>query len=537
MLFSREPAHTDAAGKSATSGAIRPPSRIYSGAVETREGMCCTMRRWRAIRWFGATLAVMPVGCASVRGHLALEDGRYEDAVAAYDEALRQRSNHAPQRWFEKRQRARHAYVNERLRRIAALRRDGSHREATRTLEELLVRVGSWEVSEAASSAIERQIRVAAEDDHRRTRRALHEHGPLTAERSLPPAAMLLARGPYAEERRTVLREIAEAGAERCATASEVARARPFLASVARAYCEHFGAPLPEQLARPGACAGVEFTGVIAGETLGERGTMRLALTRAYAASPWVDPLAHCTHRVHVQGTRSDQTTTQKIRVAEKWTERVPYAATEMVSVAYTTSEHYTAMEAHTTYQSYSYSCGSHPPRTCTGSRPHTQYRSVPRTRSVTRHRMEPRTVTRYRDVPRVFEFEAEEVVHLYNAAGTIAFEGGGAAATWKFEERAVALNHDVVFAPAGIAPSRAPPPSRPAMFAREVDKAASDFASAMAEEFRRRHCEGVSSFDTDSAAACLLAAPATLPREAAAVLAEVFAGDVDEVAKLLAGR
>ena len=97
--------------------------------------------------------------------------------------------------------------------------------------------------------------------------------------------------------------------------------------------------------------------------------------------------------------------------------ERVPHQVSRMET------EYYSVQVPYTAYESQSYSCGDHKShRTCTRSHSVTRYRTDHRTRFVTRshteYRNQTRTVTRYRDVPRVFTLHRRAATGRLRAGG-----------------------------------------------------------------------------------------------------------------------
>jgi hypothetical protein len=212
------------------------------------------------------------------------------------------------------------------------------------------------------------------------------------------------------------------------------------------------------------------------------------------------------------------------------WIEHIPYQATESYQQAYTAYESHLVQVPYTTYQSYTYSCGSGTMyRTCTGSRAVTSYRSESQMRPVTRYRTATRTVTRYRQEPRLFHYEAERVTGEYEsdlAVRVQLFEGAPLDVRLVQTQKQHGMKHDVVFEPAGVRPARPNLVSPEGWLREQADLFKNELVATLNKQWRARYCVATR-YSTEEAARCAYGArPA--PPEAVQVLAGIFGGDAE---------
>lgn len=307
----------------------------------------------------------------------------------------------------------------------------------------------------------------------------------------------------------------------------------PFLTSLLLPYCEWFGAPVPAPPAL-GLASGVDVAVTIEGLAEPQIKAAQTAVAAAFLESPWYDPATPRQLRGLVSGLNEYRFTARPERLSADWTETIPYLATETYQESYTDYEHYTQQVPYTVHRTETYSCGSFKEhRTCTRSVPSTQYRMESRTRPVTKYRTATRTVTRYRDEPRVHYYNATRRSGDYEARWLtqLELELIPGATPFLFTEQAkvsqYGYDHDEVFEAAGVTPGRANLMTPDRWF----DYVRGDLASKLGEQLSMKwqvsFCQ-LPSYSLETAARC--ARGSVPPPEARAALRQLFGDEVDLV-------
>jgi hypothetical protein len=306
-------------------------------------------------------------------------------------------------------------------------------------------------------------------------------------------------------------------------------------------YCAHWGVRLEERPAPPDLRAGLVVAGTVDGETDQEVARLRAALAAGFEDSVWFDARASGTARAALGGRIAVTFGAHPITLKKNWTEQVPYnewvTTSEPFQEAYDETETYTEQVPYIEYRTVSQPCGD---TTCTESVPETCYRSETRTRVVTRYRTAYRDTTRletrWRDEPRVFEYQATQRPGHYVAAVRVHIDGGvpEVLATATDDTTSSGIEHDVTFAPAGVHPEHADLVGRDLYIRTEEDVLRTRFVRALDDSFRRVHCSA-SSYTLEEAAACAYLDPRGAPPAVRAALREELGDEEPLVVQLLA--
>ena len=476
------------------------------------------MSWWRG--WLALlVLAGAVAGCAALRrrGDDAFERRSYAEAAEYYDQALSEDPKDDKAR--AGRARARDAALTELVGQAHELRAHGRASEARDRLARFFRLRRNWimPTPPALVADVEREAAAAAIEIGESIRPLLAADAPLAAEAALTGARSVVDEPELVAARRKLHADIAAAGRKRCDhyLTDPLAGDSAYWAWLVARYCAHFGNQVPTP-PLPDLAGGIQLGGSIAGLSPSSSATVATRLQAALAGTPWHAPGADARVAADMRGVYKVSYQSAPVSIEAPWTERVAY--TQLVServphqVSRMETEHYSVQVPYTSYESQSYSCGdlkSH--RTCTRSHSVTRYRTDYRTRSVTRwhteYRNELRTVTRHRDVPRVFRYTAEQHQGSFALASalTVSLPPDGAPLEVPLARREVvtALSHDVSFEAAGVEPRQARLPSADEWLQANVDPVVAQVKQDLRQAWQERFCRR-DQFTVEEAARCL---------------------------------
>ncbi len=307
----------------------------------------------------------------------------------------------------------------------------------------------------------------------------------------------------------------------------------PFLASLLASYCTMLRAPIPSAIDL-GLAGSLQMKISVDGASDAQISTAQNALAMSFVESAWYDPTSHHQLSGTISGTSTLSFTAREVQLFAPWSRLEAYRASETYQESYTEYERYTERVTRTVYRSESYSCGTYQsPRTCTRSVPSTQYDTQYRTRPVTKYRTATRLVTRYRNVLQHHKYAATLKSGRYSARWQIDIDlrplPGGSQLSFPVSA-AIAQHghdHDITFAAAKLAPSRANLMTAPQWF----DYVAARLADKIHEELERHwqtsFCR-LPSYTAETAARCVHGAAS--PTAARLALTRIFGGDTDLV-------
>jgi hypothetical protein len=169
-----------------------------------------------------------------------------------------------------------------------------------------------------------------------------------------------------------------------------------------------------------------------------------------------------------------------------------------------------------------------------------TRYRDEQRSRDVRKVRTEYRTrtrqVTRYRDEPRIFRYQATKLDGRYQATFFISIDVGSGIrpieARGSAEDARSAYDHDVEFAPAGVHPEHTDLPSDLWWRQQQRSRVHDTVLASLDRSWTQSFCnEGVSAIE--EAARCARVRPKPAPAAVRAQIAALISDDPDAVLTL----
>jgi hypothetical protein len=445
-------------------------------------------------------------GPERTRADRLAHDGAYEDAAALYARLVDEQPGDRGLRTLRDRAQAR---AVERLTREAQEARlaHGQPSEAAEALGhaiELRRRYrhqdGGGDGSQFLSFPLDAEVQAFG-TELRAALGRLAERAPLRAVESRRAEDAVLRQPELQPVRLEIDRAIDAAAGKACTRLRGASRpSQLYLGALISRYCQRFGLALDDAPVPPDLRGSLAVDGAPNGVEAADVAWLRDRLDDWFARTAWHSPRTRRAAVARLRGSVDVRFTTEHITVDAPWTEQVPYSATESYQESYTDTE--MRSELVTTYESYSYPCGT---STCTGSRPvsHTELRSYP----VTRYRTATRTVTRYRPEPRLFQYPADRVTGEYASTLRVKIELADGeppvAVRIDHADKRSGLRHDVTFAPAGVAPSQprlATASDWVRVQAVELEQA---FRDALEARWRERFC-AAEDYSPEEAARCL---------------------------------
>jgi hypothetical protein len=328
-------------------------------------------------------------------------------------------------------------------------------------------------------------------------RKRISAKTPLTAEALRAEHKSLLDELPSLAS--AVDREIADLRRDGCQRVRERSTT-PYLAHLASRYCTRLGLPFVAP-ATPELRSTLALDTDVGGVPRDDRDWLHDRFADWFARTAWFARDAKKPAVAWLRGSSHAEFETHAEQLDAPWIEQVPYQTTETYQEAYSTTEMQSQLV--TTYESYSYPCGS---STCTGSRPnsHTEMRSVP----VTRYRTATRTVTRYRPEPRVFHYRADRTTGSYETLLKVRVELSEKEPALSFEHKRTGkqsgLHHDVSFPQAGVQPSVPQVASASGWLRAQADELERRLVDELNARWRTRFCG--TKLDAEAAAKCVRA-------------------------------
>jgi hypothetical protein len=302
-------------------------------------------------------------------------------------------------------------------------------------------------------------------------------------------------------------------------------------------YCAHWGVTIVAP-PRPALFAGLRVDGDLAGASAAQVARVTAALEGALRASAWYAPDGAGPLAATLRGALAVAFGSRAVTRRAAWVERVPYTEDETHEESYQEpyddTESYTESVPHTEYRSESRRCGD---TTCTEQVVVTVDATELKTRTVTRYRTAWRSVTtpvtRFRDEPRTFTYEATARTGTYASALEVALPAIAVAARAEARFTEEGVEHDVTFGPAGVAPARAHLTTLDGLAARAGDDLRDELRRRLDEAYAARFC-AADDDSRDAAAACAYLDLPSAPPAVHAILRAAFGGDEADLAPLL---
>ncbi len=293
----------------------------------------------------------------------------------------------------------------------------------------------------------------------------------------------------------------------------------PYLTNVLARYCLHFDAPGPPVPKLPDAVGGVRTSVDVARMGPGANGELAGALESALAASPWWAEGGPKAAELSVRGSTDFNENRRTMMLSAPWEESVPY--TEQVKKTVEESVPVTECEA---YEE---------------SDPSTPGHKVSRLREVTKSKTKTREVyveeTRYRNVPRSFDYQALVIERRASYSAKALLSVGADAVAASGQEAAdhrSGYQHDVTFEPAGVRPQR--PQFIPVedWYRGNQNALVGRFRESLFESYRAKFCS-VASPSLEEAARCARAGEG-VAKESLQSLVPLLGEDAFEVPRVV---
>ncbi|WP_238539880.1 hypothetical protein [Corallococcus macrosporus] len=280
-------------------------------------------------------------------------------------------------------------------------------------------------------------------------------------------------------------------------------------------YCGHWREYAPRPASAPELFGPPSWSGAVEGLDAAQQARLEARLTQAFEASAWFSPGGPARPEFKLGGRFVTERDSQAVALTAPWTESVPYTdhedRTETIEEPYEAEEEYTDEDGKTRT------------RTVTKYTSHTHTYSVP--------------VTRYRDVPRTFEYHAlrlSQAHHLAVAsAATLDARRSPFVLAMQDQLSESGHEHDVTFEKGKVRPSQ--PSFTPAetWLDAKVEALAAAFSRQLATHWQESYCS-TPSLTLDEAARCARAG-AAVPAQVARVLSDILGADATQVPILFA--
>jgi hypothetical protein len=478
------------------------------------------------------------VACTTLRDRAdtSYARGDFLAAAATYDQVLAKDPGDAATHL--RRAEARNAALRHLLSEAQAARQAGDGEAAAAALERLLAIRDGWriQIEQRLAASLASALHAAAARTAAASATALATTGPLAAERVAAGHPALLGDPELSADRAAIAAPIHAAGRAVC-EALPTDGGAPAWGWLRARYCAHWGVTVASP-PRSALSSGVRVAGAIAGATAAQTARVTAALEGGLRASAWYAPDGAAPLPATLGGSLAAAFGSHAVARSAAWVEQVPYSADESHEESYQEpyddTESYTESVPHTEYQSETHACGD---TTCTDQVPVTVYSTEFKTRTVTKYRTAWRTVTtqvtKYRDEPRVFTYEATARTGDYASALEVTLPTLAVTAQAQARFSAAGVDHDVTFAPAGVAPERANLMTLDDLATRAGDDLRDELHRRLDAAYAARFCAG-DAYTRDQAAACAYLDLPSAPSAVHATLRAAFGGDEANLAPLL---
>lgn len=323
---------------------------------------------------------------------------------------------------------------------------------------------------------------------------------------------------------RTELQRLAlESGKDSCKRLrTQASAAEPHWTNLVAHYCEHFSADAPRRWPLVETFAEVRATVTVSQLTDALAATLQAALMKQLYLGPWYSPGGTQTGQLTVSGMVSQSRRERTVQLQSGWTERVPY----IENVTRTFEEQVPVEECEVYEENQTVNNVSVKVQ---------KTRTVTRTKTRKYQKVVPET--RWREVPRSFEYQALQVERAQSYAVRVELTLGGQSTATAGRDASDALTgylHDVVFAEAGVHPRRPDFPPPEGWVGARGSELAANLAQSQGDGWRARYCRA-GAYNLETAARCARAIEG-LPSEAINALKAAMGNDASLAAALLQG-
>jgi hypothetical protein len=417
-------------------------------------------------------------------------------------------------------ERARFRAVEHALTRAREYRLAGDPQSSQRHFADALTLRRRWNVK--LNGALEDTVNDEREDATSRLRALVVPHAQkgeaLTAESLVARHAFLLEHEELAALRAELVAASASSGAATCRKLrSTVTAAQPYWVWLVAEYCRHFQSDAPREWPLPDTFSSSKSNLAVAQLGPGVSGALEGRLNALARSGPWFSERGPWTATIATRGAVTSEQRQQPVMLSAGWVERVPY-----VEHVTKTIEQSVPVQECEAYEESSSSGGK-----------------VQKVREVTRHKKMTKEVvvpeTRFRDVPRTFEYQAMRVERRASFSGRTELtinDQATATAGHELSDAVHGYSHDVSFEPAHVRPVRPELMPVEVWIEGNANRLANAFAESMRESWRTRFCRGPA-YSIEEAARCARVAD-KVPAAALEGLTPALGADAQLVPSLL---
>jgi hypothetical protein len=456
--------------------------------------------------------------CSTLRGRAdeLARNGQFVEAAALYDDLVRQDPKKTE--LVNARDDLRWRALEQLLGNARRYRLEGQDEKAEEDLLRFLAHRAEWKSK--LNGALESSLLEEMEGTHKHFRQLIGAPAQkglaLTAESHLVRKRPLLAHREMVVIQREMESVVAQSGRAACLKLKDTSSEdSPHWRELVFRYCRHWREyaprpPVPSELLGP-----PEWSVQLEGLNSAQQARLQARLAQAFEASPWFSPDATPRPSFTLLGRFSTRHGSDSVQRTATWSERVPYTDHE--------ERQETIEEPYEDEEQYTDDKGQKKTRKVTKYRKRTRNFTVP--------------VTRYRDVPRTFEYHALRlsVEHRIALTSTGVLDPGRAPLTTTHQDQfsESGYEHEVTFHPGGVSPQRVSFTPTHSWLEKQVDAMGERFSAQLVEHWRQSYC-GHPVLTLDEAARCARSG-AALPTQAYRVLSEHLGDDAARVSTLFA--
>lgn len=456
--------------------------------------------------------------CTTLRGRAdsLAQRGMFVEAIAIYDDLIQQRPY--DQELLLVREDLRSRALSQLLGNARQARLEGDDEEAEAWLLRFLNHRTAW--NSKLSGGLESSLREEVDSTRRHLQRLVgnpaRQGHALTAEQALLRKQPLLAHGELALISRDMEWLVLQSGKASCQRLRDMSTAdSPHWRELVFRYCGHWREYAPRPASAPELFGAPSWTGTVEGLDEAQQALLEARLTQAFESSPWFTPGGSSRPVFSLEGRFATARDSHPVSLTAPWTESVPYTdhedRTETIEEPYEAEEEYTD------------SNGKTKTRTVTKYTKHTHTYSVP--------------VTRYRDVPRSFEYHALRLSQAHQVAvassAVLDARRGPLTVTLQDQLSESGHEHDITFREGGVRPQRPSFTLAETWLEAKVEALRGAFVRQLAEHWRESYCS-TPSLTLDEAARCARAG-IVVPLQASRVLSDILGADATQVPALFA--
>lgn len=456
--------------------------------------------------------------CTTLRGRAdsLAQKGMFVEAAAIYDDLIRK--SPYDQELLLAREGLRARALAQLLSNAREARLEGDDEEAEAWLLRFLNHRTAWNAK--LNGGLESSLREEVDGTRRHLQRLIgnpaRQGHALTAEQTLRRKQSLLAHRELALISRDMEWLVLQSGKTSCLRLRDtITDDSPHWRELVFRYCGHWREYAPRPATAPELFGPPSWTGTVEGLDEAQQAQLEARLTQAFESSPWFAPGGSARPVFSLEGRFVTRRDSHPVELTAPWKESVPYTdhedRTETIEEPYEAEEEYTDSK------------GKTKTRKVTKYTKHKHTYSVP--------------VTRYRDVPRSFEYHALRLsqAHHVVVASSVVLDArrGPFTVTLQDQLSESGHEHDVTFTEGNVRPQRPNFTPAEAWLEAKVEALRVAFSRQLTEHWRESYCS-TPSLTLDEAARCARAGIA-VPIQASRVLSDILGADATQVPTLFA--